>query len=252
MNNENGFIKISRQILEWKYVQNPNALALWIQLLLMANWKDGYFMGTTVPRGSLATSIQSLASKTGMHPNTVRKWLKKFENENQISTKSTNRFTLISISNYNTFQAFDEGGYVKRNVKQDVKPDVKQSVKQDGKQRVDNRRSKEYKKERIKEESIEKKIPTLPEVVEFFESNSFVAKPQKFFDYYSARGWKDVNDWQALARYWESNEYKQNQPQQTNVVPMPSYMQKQKEEMMQQDEQKEKKRIVIDDWENLW
>ena len=81
-----------------------------------------------------------------------------------------------------------------------------------------------------------------------------MAKPQKFYDYYSAKGWKDVDDWQALARYWESNEYKQNQPrqQQTNVVPMPSYMQKQKEEMLQQDEPKEKKRIVIDDWENLW
>lgn len=234
MNNENGFIKISRQILDWKYVQNPNALALWIQLLVMANWKDGYFMGVTIPRGSLATSIQSLACKTGMHPNTVRKWLKKFENENQISMKSTNRFTLISISNYNTFQAFDEGGYVKRNVKQDVKPDVKQSVKQDVKRDVDNRRIKEYKKERNKEESIEKKIPTLPEVVDFFESNSFVAKPQKFYDYYSAKGWKDVDDWQALARYWESNEYKQPQPQSPKVVPMPSYMQKQKEEMLQQ------------------
>jgi len=144
-----GFFKIDYQIRDWRYFGCPSALALWIHILSGANWKDGYFMGTEVPRGTMATSISRLSEETGLHPSTVRKWLKKFQETGEIEVKSTNRFTLIFVVKYSDFQSPEENR-VKRNVKQSDKQDDKQSDKR----RVDNRRRIEEKKKRIKEKEI--------------------------------------------------------------------------------------------------
>ena len=45
-----GHIKLFRKFLEWGWYQDINTKVLFIHMLLKANWKDGKFMGTTVPR----------------------------------------------------------------------------------------------------------------------------------------------------------------------------------------------------------
>lgn len=99
-----GFIIIDRKLLEWKWIDEPNALSLWVHLLLQANWKDGYFKGKLIPRGSLVTSIGTLAKSTGMSENTVRKYLELFENDGQVKRTATNKYTLIEIVWYSKYQ----------------------------------------------------------------------------------------------------------------------------------------------------
>ena len=106
----NGFIVIDRKLLEWKYAQFPYAVALWIHILLKANWRDGWFMGVAIPRGSFATSLPNLADETGMDISTVRKWLKRFEENGQIEQKVTNRFRVIKVLNYSAYQDIPEDG----------------------------------------------------------------------------------------------------------------------------------------------
>lgn len=101
----NGYILINRKILEWKFYTLPNALTLWILLLVKANWKDGYFQGRKIPRGSLATSIERLADSTGLAKNTVRKYLQLFEDDGQIIRERTNKYTVITIVKYEEYQS---------------------------------------------------------------------------------------------------------------------------------------------------
>lgn len=104
-----GFIKIDRQILEWRYHDCYYAFTIWMHVLLLANWTDGYFKGRKVKRGELITSINNLMLVTGIKSdNTIRKWLKIFENEKMITLKSTNKYTHISIVNYDKFQDVGE------------------------------------------------------------------------------------------------------------------------------------------------
>jgi hypothetical protein len=104
-----GFIKIDRQILEWRYHDCYYAFTIWMHVLLLANWTDGYFKGRKVKRGELITSINNLMLVTGIKSdNTIRKWLKIFENEKMITLKSTNKYTHISIVNYDKFQDIGE------------------------------------------------------------------------------------------------------------------------------------------------
>ena len=104
-----GFIKIDRQILEWRYHDCYYAFTIWMHILLLANWTDGYFKGNPIKRGDLVTSINNLMLVTGIKSdNTIRKWLKVFESEDMISLKSTNKYTHINIVNYDKFQDVGE------------------------------------------------------------------------------------------------------------------------------------------------
>ena len=104
-----GFIKIDRQILEWRYHDCYYAFTIWMHILLLANWTDGYFKGNQIKRGELVTSINNLMLVTGIKSdNTIRKWLKVFESEDMISLKSTNKYTHINIVNYDKFQDVGE------------------------------------------------------------------------------------------------------------------------------------------------
>ena len=47
-----GHIKLYRKFLDWEWYQDINTKVLFIHMLMKANWKDGKFMGTTIPRGS--------------------------------------------------------------------------------------------------------------------------------------------------------------------------------------------------------
>lgn len=104
-----GFIKIDRQILDWRYHDCYYAFTIWMHILLLANWTDGYFKGNQIKRGELVTSINNLMLVTGIKSdNTIRKWLKIFESEDMISLKSTNKYTHINIVNYDKFQDVGE------------------------------------------------------------------------------------------------------------------------------------------------
>lgn len=225
--NENGFVKLFRKLIDWKYAQFPNAVALWVHILIRANWKDGYFMGHEIPRGSLATSMQGLAEQTGMNRSTVIKWIKRFEDDGQIECVRTQRFTIIKVSNYRAFQDVDSDGYQQLNQQQNQQLGQQQSQQQ-GQHNRRKKEEKEIKKERnIVERSAPK--PSLSEVESFFDDNGYEASAFAFWEYYERKEWKDKQgrplDWEEKAAQWEAREYKNKKDgSQDMVVPMPEYM----------------------------
>lgn len=105
MENEKGnFIKINRSILDWEWYQDINTKCLFLHLLLKANWKDARWQGHEIKRGSLVTSLQTLASETGLTVNKVRTALEHLQKTGEITSKTTNKFTLITIEKYGVFQ----------------------------------------------------------------------------------------------------------------------------------------------------
>lgn len=57
--------------------------------------------------------------------------------------------------------------------------------------------------------------PSVEEVREYCEERNNLVDPEKFVDYYTARGWKigknAMKDWRAAVRTWERNNYSSNQ-----------------------------------------
>lgn len=56
-----------------------------------------------------------------------------------------------------------------------------------------------------------KEKPSLEEVIQYCRDRGNLVDPQKWFDYYSANGWKvgrnPMRDWRAAVRTWEKNGY---------------------------------------------
>lgn len=135
-----GFIKIDRQILEWRYHDYPNMFRFWILLLLKANWKPAYFKGILVDRGSFITSARNLAKESHLSVNTVRRLLQLLENEHQITRTVTQSWTLISVVNYAKYQDIDENDGTLNNTHIDTSTDTQTDTLT-----AHNRRNKEYK-----------------------------------------------------------------------------------------------------------
>jgi len=73
-------------------------------MLLKANWKEGRFRGTTVPRGSFISSVSKLAEETGLTNDETRTAISHLIETNDITKQSTNKYTVFTVVNYNLYQ----------------------------------------------------------------------------------------------------------------------------------------------------
>jgi len=75
-----------------------------LHLMLEAQYQDGYYMGVEIKRGQLATGRKQLSADTGLSEREVRTCLDRLVNDQQIVIKTTNRFSIITICNYDSWQ----------------------------------------------------------------------------------------------------------------------------------------------------
>lgn len=102
---DEGYILIHRKIVkEWEWYSNVNDRLVWLHCLLSANWKDGYFEGIKVLRGSFVTGRKKLAKEVGLTEQQVRTSLNHLKSTNNITIKAHNKFSIITINNYNKYQ----------------------------------------------------------------------------------------------------------------------------------------------------
>ena len=101
---KNGWIKIHYNLLNWEWYDDINTKTLFLHLLLMANWKDKKWHGILIKRGSFVTSLGKLANQTGLSVQNVRTSLNKLKSTNEITSKTTNKYTYITINNFNDYQ----------------------------------------------------------------------------------------------------------------------------------------------------
>lgn len=95
--------KIRSQFLEWEWHDCPSVASVFIHVLLMANHQESSFRGSVVHRGQLAISVRALSVATGLSEKCVRDCLAKLETSGEITTKGANKFTMITICNYDSY-----------------------------------------------------------------------------------------------------------------------------------------------------
>lgn len=101
---KNGYIKLDRALNNWRYKHKPNYVALWVHLLVNASYLDNVYEGILVKRGQLLTSYSSLVKGTGIPLQKIRTIFNNLKNE-EITIKATNKYTIITIINYDFYQS---------------------------------------------------------------------------------------------------------------------------------------------------
>ena len=112
-----GFIKLDRKITEWEWYKDPATKDVFIHLLLMAEYEDRSFRGTTIKRGQLFTSVREISVETGLSEKRVRSALDKLETTKEIARKGQTKGTLITIEKYTLYQGSENEKGEQREVK---------------------------------------------------------------------------------------------------------------------------------------
>ena len=90
---------IPNDIDRWCWYTDGNTSRLYIHLLIKANYKQKVWRGITIERGQVLTSRQSLSRELGMTEQEIRTAISHLKSTNDITCKSTNKYTLITICN---------------------------------------------------------------------------------------------------------------------------------------------------------
>lgn len=195
---QNGFVALHRSLLSWGWHADPATGWLFVNLLLMANWTDSEWRGMTIKRGQLITGRKALAAQTGLSERQIRTALDHLKSTNELTIKSTNKFSLITIVNYGKFQ--------------DVQSDIDQQNDQQVDQRPTSNRP-QLNKDNKEQQSVKPRKrftpPTVEDVDSYCRERGNNVDAQRLVDFYTASGWMrgktPIRDWKACVRTWERN-----------------------------------------------
>ena len=158
-----GFIKIHRKMTEWGWYSDPNTKAVFLHLLLTANWQPGEYRGYKLNPGDAVMGSDALATTLGMTRQQVRTALKKLEQTGEITKKVTNKFTVVTIVKWTKYQI--DGSEDNQQVTNNQPTDNQQVTNN---QPTDNQQvttPKESKKERKQEGKKVRKQETIADVL---------------------------------------------------------------------------------------
>ena len=103
----NGYIKLYRKLIKWGWYQDNVVKSLFLHCLLMASFRDFDWMGKRLKAGQFITSYKSLSKDLGFSIQQVRTALKKLESTGEITSKSTNKYSVITVMNWENYQVDD-------------------------------------------------------------------------------------------------------------------------------------------------
>jgi hypothetical protein len=105
---QTGWIKLYRKLLKWRWYHKSEMVHLLIHLVLSANHENKEWQGNTIKRGQLITGLKSLSKETGISVQTIRTCLNRLKSTSEVTSKSTNKFRIITIVKYEDYQQDDK------------------------------------------------------------------------------------------------------------------------------------------------
>lgn len=103
-----GWIKIHRKMKAWGWYKNENTKSVFLHLLLEANHQVKEFMGHKILPGQVVVGRNSLSKDTGLSIQRVRTSLAHLASTNEITIKTTNKFSIITITKWDIYQGANQ------------------------------------------------------------------------------------------------------------------------------------------------
>lgn len=205
-----GWIKLHRKIMDNPlYLSEPfTRMQAWIDLLLLANHKEGYFYvrgnKVVVGRGQIGTSSRTLASRWRWSRGKVERFLHDLEECGQIKPQKTNVITLISICNYEEYQKTEPQNEPQTNRKQTSnEPQI--SPNKNDNNAINENNIKEY-----RSKNIVFSPPPLEEVEKYINEKGYSVDAEAFIAFYQSKDWmigkNKMKDWRMAVVTWSKRD----------------------------------------------
>jgi hypothetical protein len=171
-------------------------MRVFVHILLNANVYDHDFENITVKRGQWVTSVNKISEQLNISTRSIRTALNHLKSTNEVAIKTTPKYSIITVKNYNQYQKVTKCSTINRQT--------------DDKQVTNDRQ--QYKKGKERKRREKRDIPSFSEVKQFVRTENLNVDAKKFFDYYEERKWqiadKPIDDWKSLLKTWSKNEHK--------------------------------------------
>lgn len=99
------FIKISRTMLNWEWYDDETVVRVFLHLLLTANYLPSRWHGVDLKPGELITSYGNLSKRLKLSVKQIRTALDKLKRTGEVAIKTTNKFSVITIVNWDKYQS---------------------------------------------------------------------------------------------------------------------------------------------------
>ena len=107
----NGWIKLHRKIFDNPIWQNEKALKIWIWCLLKANHKQNHILFSRqqipIKKGQFIFGRKKASQELRIPETTIYFWINYLKVNSYIDIKSTNKYSIITILNWNEYQTID-------------------------------------------------------------------------------------------------------------------------------------------------
>ena len=189
-----GYIRLFRKIDSWEWYTEPNTIRMFLHCLIKANHTDKLWRGITIHAGSFVTSRASLAKELDITERQVRTAINHLKSTNELTSKSTNHYSIITVNNWYLYQINDQ---------QNDRQEVQQTTTTNN----------IYKNNIVE---INKKFtkPTIDEIKKYCLERGNSIDAEYFYNYYESKGWlvgkSKMKDFKAAIRTWEQNQQKYN------------------------------------------
>jgi hypothetical protein len=108
MNEDSGWVKLHRKLKNWGWRSDPNTFLVFINLLLEANFTENNWRGEKLAPGQLIFGRKSFSKKTGISERSIRTALTHLISTNEVTIKTTSKYSVITINNWNQYQQYDQ------------------------------------------------------------------------------------------------------------------------------------------------
>lgn len=220
-----GWIKIYQTIREHWIWNDPRKLKWWIDLLMLAEWRDSKrLVGSdlvTIKRGQLIASVHYLREQWAYKDDngvqrkpsehTIIKFLSLLEADQMISRAKhpATRATMITIVNYDDYQQNSTAG-CNEGSNDPCNDGCNDPCTEDknNKNIKDNREGKSGKSEK------RFSLPSIEEVDSYIREKGYTVDAERFVNFYESKGWyvgkNKMKNWRAAVATWQKEDNKRN------------------------------------------
>lgn len=207
------WIKLYRGIRESAVFDDAETLRLWLWLLCEAAYEEtdrivGKKTVHLMP-GEMVIKRALLAERFGVSESKIYRSLQLLQELGNIILQPNNKNTVVTIVNWEKYQektaepnnkrtANEQQTNNKRTTKNPLQFNYNKEIKEINNKRIYNTRAR-------------REAPELEEIKAYCTERQNNVDADRFYDYYTARGWKVgtclIEDWKSLVRLWEKNAY---------------------------------------------
>jgi hypothetical protein len=102
-----GWIKLHRKLLDWRWFSDGNTLKVFLYILLQANHEKKSWKGIEILPGQMIFGRERLSETLAISEQSLRTIITRLKSTSEITTKSTNKYTVVTVVNWASYQNDD-------------------------------------------------------------------------------------------------------------------------------------------------